>query len=235
MTTRGRPCPARRAARPAGAAVGRSMPCDAQPATRRPRDRDDAVARQPEQRDDREHERRRRAVARDRLVRREDRLREPDREPAGQRRPERSQPADQRRGERGDDEERQRGVVERGEQVGEQQAGRAADEPGAEPRRRLDAAHGHAERRGDLTVVRKRPHRRAELRDAQEERWSPAVMTNASASAMICVRLTIVAEDLVRVARARQRQEAARTPRRSARARPSGRAGSARARACPSS
>src|SRR6188472_2962380 len=144
-----------------GAAVTRSRPG--------PRDGDDAVPRQEEQRSDREHERRRGAVRGDRGVRGGDGLCEADGEAAEQRRPERLEPTDQRGRERGDHEERQRRVVERREQVREEQAGSAAREPGAEPRGRLDAAYRHAQRCSDLPVVGERPHRRAELRDAQED------------------------------------------------------------------
>src|SRR6187551_1560464 len=120
-----------------GAAVTRSRPG--------PRDGDDAVPRQEEQRCDSEHERRRGAVRGDRGVGGGDRLCEADREAAEQRRPQRLEPPDQRGREGGDHEERQRRVVERGEQIGKEQAGRAAGEPGAEPRGRLDAAYGHPE------------------------------------------------------------------------------------------
>ena len=83
--------------------------------------------------------------------------------------PERLQPADQRRRERGDHEEGQLPVVERREQVGEDQPGGAADDARAEPRRRLDPPYGHAERGGDLAVVGDRAHRGAESRDAEED------------------------------------------------------------------
>ena len=117
------------------------------------------------------------------------------------------QPADQRRRERRDDEERQGRVVERGEQVGEDEPCGAAGEPGAEPGRGLDAAHRHAERGGDLAVVRERPHRGAELRHAEEDadggrdhEREPDRDDLRQADARL--------EDLVAVLRARQRQEA---------------------------
>src|SRR5262245_37303828 len=63
------------------------------------RHRHGAVTRHPEQREDREHERRRGAVTGDRLVGSEDRLREPDGEPAEQGHPERLEPPDESGGE----------------------------------------------------------------------------------------------------------------------------------------
>ena len=77
--------------------------------------------------------------------------------PAEERPPERVEPSDQRRSEREGDEEGQRRVVERLQEVGEQQARRAAHEPGAEPCRRFDAADGHPERGADLAIVRRAP------------------------------------------------------------------------------
>ena len=72
------------------------------------------------------------------------------------------------------------------------QPGGAAREPGPEPGRGLDPPDRHAERRGDLAVVGERAHGGAELRHAQEDRRSPAVMAIASPSEMICVRFMFV-------------------------------------------
>ena len=92
-----------------------------------PRKGDDSPAGHVQQRDDREHERRRCAVAGDRADRRRSRVYgvmtagQPDGEPAEERHPQRPQATDQRYGERGDDQERQRRLVERHEQVGEEE------------------------------------------------------------------------------------------------------------------
>ena len=94
----------------------------------------------------------------------------PTSEAPEERHPQRAQPADQRRRERGDDEKRERRVVERSEEVGQEEPGRAADETGPEPRGRLDPPRRDTQRRRDLTVVRQRAHRGSELRDAEEDR-----------------------------------------------------------------
>src|SRR5919198_4180491 len=77
---------------PVSAAMG--LPHDLRPAPR-----------EPEQHDDRDHERRRCSVGSDGVERRQDRLDDADDEPGGERDPERLEPADEGRRERRDHEE----------------------------------------------------------------------------------------------------------------------------------
>ena len=147
-------------------ACGRRPPLGAAPAL--------AAPSEPQQGDDGQHERRHRAVRAESTRSCSSAVRHdctrPMTKPADQRDPQRPELADQRRGERRDDEEREARRCR--VRPGASRSSPATPQmmPGAEPRHRFDAPHGHAEHRGDLAVVGQRPHRRAESwSSAQEE------------------------------------------------------------------